>query len=299
MTRSVVVTGATSGIGLYTALELSSSGFDVIGTARSEEKAAALRKTAERNGLGVRTVVLDVADAESTVRGFTRIAALTDGGPWAVVNNAGVAQPGAVEDVEDEPAREQLEVNLLAPARITRLVLPAMRERGDGRIVNISSVSGRVSAPFLGWYCASKQALEALTDALRIEVAQFGVRVVLVEPGSYGTQIWQRGLASMPKRARSPYTQAYALAAELIRHSGALPSPAPVARTVRSALESPRPRPRYLVGTQARTRTAIEALAPTPVTDYVKSVATGLRTPPERLGQLLERVSLPGSARRG
>jgi NAD(P)-dependent dehydrogenase (short-subunit alcohol dehydrogenase family) len=291
MTRSVVVTGASSGIGEATALELAAAGYDVIGTTRTAEKAAALRNAATEHGVTVETVVLDVADPESTVRGFTQIANLTDGGPWAVVNNAGVAQPGAVEDVDDDQARLQLETNLMAPARIARLVLPAMRQRHDGRIVNISSMSGRVSTPFLGWYCASKHALESLTDALRIEVAHFGVKVILVEPGSFGTGIWERGVAALPPERSSAYRDCYPLAGELLRRSRGLPGPAPVARAVRAALDASRPRARYLVGRDARAGTALEAVLPTQVTDYAKEVASGLRTPPRRLGRLLRGMS--------
>src|SRR3954447_18875019 len=138
MGRSVVVTGANSGIGLATALELAGAGYDVIGTARTQDKADVLLDAAADRGVGVRTALLDVADAESTEKGFAEIDGMTDGGPWAVVNNAGLAQAGAVEDVDDEAARYQLEVNLVAPARIARLVLPAMRERHDGRIINVS-----------------------------------------------------------------------------------------------------------------------------------------------------------------
>src|SRR2546423_2164605 len=157
MGRTVVVTGANSGIGLVTALELADAGYDVIGTARTEAKAAILHDAAAERGLAVDTVLLDVADAESTAKGFAEIDALTDGGPWAVVNNAGLAQAGSIEDVDDDEVRYQLEVNLVAPARIARLVLPGMRERGDGRIVNISSIAGRMSLPLMGWYCACKR----------------------------------------------------------------------------------------------------------------------------------------------
>src|SRR4051794_40189559 len=128
MGRSVVVTGANSGIGLVTALELAGAGFEVIGTARSEEKAEVLRDAAVSRGLAVHCVLLDVGDAESTAKGFAEIDGMT-GGPWAVVNNAGFAQAGAIEDVDDEDVRYQLEVNLVAPARIARLVLPGMRRR--------------------------------------------------------------------------------------------------------------------------------------------------------------------------
>jgi NAD(P)-dependent dehydrogenase (short-subunit alcohol dehydrogenase family) len=291
MSRSVVVTGATSGIGLATALELAGAGYDVIGTARSEEKAAKLRATADHRCVGIRTVVLDVADAESTVRGFTTIANMTDGGPWAVVNNAGFAQPGAIEDVDDEQARLQVETNVLGPARIARLVLPAMRQRRDGRIVNISSMSGRVSTPFLGWYCASKHALESLTDVLRMEVSRFGVKVVLIEPGSFGTAIWEKGIGALPRRKHSAYSDSYGHADEMLRRAKSLPPPLPVARMVRTALDSPRPRARYVVGVDAKTGTALDALLPTVLSDYAKEVATGLRTPPERLGRLLQHLT--------
>ena len=129
------------------------------------------------------TVTVSSASAEGAEviiveQGFAEIAGMTGGGPWAVVNNAGYAQSGAVEDVSDEQVRAQLETNVVAPMRIARLVLPAMKSRGEGRIVNISSVAGRTSQPLMGWYCASKHALEAVTDALRMEVEPDGVRVV-------------------------------------------------------------------------------------------------------------------------
>src|SRR3954451_9319426 len=208
MGRTVVVTGANSGIGLVTALELAGAGFDVIGTARSQDKADVLHMAAAERGLNLECVLLDVADAESTEKGFAEIDVLTGGGPWAVVNNAGLAQAGSIEDVDDDGVRYQLEVNLVAPARIARLVLPGMRERGDGRIINMSSIAGRVSLPLMGWYCASKHGLEAMSDALRMEVAPYGVKVSLVEPGSFGTGIWEG--ARYPETASTDsYATAY------------------------------------------------------------------------------------------
>jgi NAD(P)-dependent dehydrogenase (short-subunit alcohol dehydrogenase family) len=277
MGRTVVVTGANSGIGLTTAVELAAAGYDVIGTARSQDKAAVLHEAAADRSLDVRSVLLDVADAESTAKGFAEIDAMTDGGPWAVVNNAGLAQAGAVEDVDDDNVRYQLEVNLVAPARIARLVLPGMRERGDGRIVNISSIAGRMSLPLMGWYCASKHGLEAMTDALRMEVAASGVKVSLVEPGSFGTGIWEG--ARYPQTAS---TEGYSLAYDRARRtttSGArlLPDPVWVARTVRLALGSPMPLARYLIGADAVGGVLVERLVPTAVTDVVKGVLTGVR----------------------
>ncbi len=227
MGTSVVVTGANSGIGLATALELARVGYDVVGTARTQAKADVLLEAAQQRGLleRVRTVLLDVADDASTREGFAEVDRLTDGGPWAVVNNAGFAQAGAVEDVSPEDARYQLEVNLVAPARIAQLVLPGMRARGDGRIVNVSSIAGRVSAPLTGWYAASKHGLEALSDALRIEVAQFGVRVVLIEPGGFGTGIWDAGAESFPTPDGSAYGEVYARARSLTLKGNSLPRP--------------------------------------------------------------------------
>jgi len=275
--RSVVVTGANSGIGLATALELAGAGYDVIGTVRDEKKAEQLRSAADEKGTSVRAVLLDVADEDSTREGFGEIDRITDGGPWAVVNNAGFAQAGAVEDVTAEQARYQLEVNLVAPARIAQLVLPGMRERGDGRIVNVSSIAGRVSTPLTGWYCASKHGIEALSDALRMEVAQFGVKVILIEPGGFGTGIWDAGHESFPAPDGSAYAGVYDRAKSMTLQGRRFPHPVWVGRAIRAALANPVPLPRYLVGVDAVAMAAGDALAPTVLGDYVKGVGAGLR----------------------
>jgi NAD(P)-dependent dehydrogenase (short-subunit alcohol dehydrogenase family) len=276
MAKTVVVTGANSGIGLVTCLELAAAGYDVIGTARSAEKASSLYDAADAKGVDLRSVVCDVGDADSCAAGFAEIAELTDGGPWAVVNNAGFAQAGAVEDVDDAAVRDQLEVNLVAPARVARLVLPAMRERGDGRIINISSIAGRMSLPLLGWYTASKHGLEAMTDALRMEVAPDGIKVVLIEPGSFGTGIWEG--ARYPEPSLTRYAEAYDRAQRAtVGGSGLMPDPVWVARTVRLALATPKPLARYLLGVDAVGGVLSERLLPTMLTDIVKGLATGVR----------------------
>jgi NAD(P)-dependent dehydrogenase (short-subunit alcohol dehydrogenase family) len=148
--RSVLVTGANSGIGLATALELAGAGWQVFGSVRSEGKAEVVRTAAEARGLEVGTVLLDVDDAQSCADAVREVEERS-GGLSALVNNAGYAQSGAVEDVPDELVHAQLETNVVAPVRLARLVLPGMRERGDGRIVNVSSVAGRLSTPLMGW----------------------------------------------------------------------------------------------------------------------------------------------------
>jgi NAD(P)-dependent dehydrogenase (short-subunit alcohol dehydrogenase family) len=281
MGRSVVVTGANSGIGLSTAVELASHGYDVIGTVRSEEKGQHLLETAAEKGAVVRYVVCDVSDAGSTEAAFEEVGAMTAAdGLWCVVNNAGFGFGGPVEEVSDEAAREIFETNVLGPMRICRLVLPGMRERGDGRIVNVSSIAGRVVTPMTGWYCASKHALEALSDALRQEVAQFGVKVILIEPGGFGTGIWSQAKERLPETYEGPYATAYARADGLSTAAERLPDPVWVARAIRLALANPVPMARYLVGFDAMLGTALDTLAPTVVADYVKAASAGLRKLP-------------------
>jgi NAD(P)-dependent dehydrogenase (short-subunit alcohol dehydrogenase family) len=274
MSKSVLITGATSGIGLVTCLELAGAGWDVIGSARSPEKAQRITDVAEEQGLTLRTVLLDVDDPQSCARAVEEVGEL-----HALVNNAGFAQSGAVEDVSCDLARAQLETNLIAPMRVAKLVLPGMRERGDGRIVNVSSVAGRLSIPLMGWYSASKHALEAVTDALRIEVEGDGVKVALVEPGMFATDVWsatQEGGFPDPSTAR--YAAAYARGQAMGSRSHKLPDPVWVARTIRIALTNPVPLARYVVGVDAVGGILAESVLPTVVLDYVKSVSTGLRS---------------------
>ena len=279
MAKSVLVTGANSGIGLTTCLEMAAAGWDVVGSARTTERAAVLHRAAEERGVELRTVLLDVDDEASCARAVAEVEELT-GGLTALVNNAGYAQAGTVEDVTDAQARAQLETNVVAPMRLATLDLPGMRERGSGRIVNVSSVAGRLSTPLMGWYCASKHALEAVTDALRMEVEGDGVKVSLVEPGMFATDVWNAAKPeSYPEPATARYAAAYARGSALSNQTGKLPDPVWVARTIRLALTNPVPLARYVVGADAVGGILAETVLPTVLTDYLKSMSTGLRSP--------------------
>jgi NAD(P)-dependent dehydrogenase (short-subunit alcohol dehydrogenase family) len=178
--KSVVVTGANSGIGLVTAIELAKAGYEVYGTARSAEKVSDLESAVAAKGATVTGIVCDVSDAESCEKGFTEIANRTGGGPYAVINNAGTAQAGAIEDVDDELVHQQLEVNLVAPARVARLVLPHMREQGTGHIINVSTIGLQMNTPRFSAYVASKAALDAFSKSIAPEIIADGVHITTV-----------------------------------------------------------------------------------------------------------------------
>jgi NAD(P)-dependent dehydrogenase (short-subunit alcohol dehydrogenase family) len=181
VSRAVLVTGCSSGIGRATALRLAAGGWSVWASARRPESLADLADA------GCRTLALDVTDEASMEAAVARVREEA-GAVGVLVNNAGYSQSGAVETVPLEAARRQFETNVFGLARLTQLVLPGMRAQGWGKVVNVGSMGGRLTFPGGGWYHASKYALEALSDALRFEVRGFGVDVVLVEPGLITTE---------------------------------------------------------------------------------------------------------------
>ncbi|MCD9145726.1 SDR family oxidoreductase [Streptomyces albireticuli] len=271
----MLVTGATSGIGLLTVLELGRAGYQVVGTARSGEKAEGLLARARREGVEVRVVLCDATDPLSCEAAVAETAKLTDGGPWALVNNAGGPLPGPVEEIGDEAVRRHLELNLIAPVRLARMVIPAMRACGSGRIVNISSGSGRVNFPFVGWYSAGKHALESISDTLRMELRGFGIEVCLVEPGRFASSIWGRAQEEFSPGPATVYPAAAGLIRRYTEQGIRLRQPFPVARAVRRCLEARRPWARYPVGWDAWVGIYAEEHLPRVLTDYLKCMAIG------------------------
>jgi NAD(P)-dependent dehydrogenase (short-subunit alcohol dehydrogenase family) len=267
----VLTTGANSGIGLETVLEVARRGFRSIGSVRSDEKAAIVQDAAHEAGVEVETVLLDVADADRCAEVVGKLDL------YGLVNNAGYPGTGAVEDVSDDDVRRQLEVMLVAPLRLARHALPAMRAQGGGRIVNISSIYGRATTPLSGWYQAAKHGLEAVSDALRMEVAGDGVKVVLVEPGGFRTGIWdelERGVAA---KEGSPYMTAYRRTLRMTKLAEPLMgNPRRVAKVIAGALSSPMPRSRYLVGYDAQALAIVDSWVPTFVKDRVTRAFLGL-----------------------
>ena len=285
--QTILVTGATSGIGLAVTKELAANGFAVIATARTQEKADHLQSTLAKAGFTVRVVACDFEKSDEITVAIEKVFEFWPAGPWAVINNAGFAVPGAIEDVTGQIAQQQLLINVLAPAQIIRAVLPSMRARGSGRIINISSISGRIASPFVGWYSASKFALEALSDALRVEVREFGIDVILIEPSGFASSIWANALPLLPADALTgPYRRAYSKARKLVNSN--FPEPSPVAKIVRIALESEKPKSRYPVGKGTRIIPVLRLL-PTNWLDVLLQINLGLRKPTTLLKTLFAR----------
>ena len=190
----VLITGAGSGIGLATTLEVARRGRRPLAAVHLEEQRDTVSKAAAEAGVEVETTVLDVADEDAcadVVAGRELLEAL--------VNVAGYVNAGAIVDVDDAAVRRHLEVMLVAPMRLARLALPSLRDNGPGRIVNIGSVLGQLSTPLMGWYDGGKHALEAVNDALRLELVREGVQVVLIEPGAIRTPIWDKAREDMER----------------------------------------------------------------------------------------------------
>jgi NAD(P)-dependent dehydrogenase (short-subunit alcohol dehydrogenase family) len=263
--RAVLITGCSSGIGRATAVLLARSGWPVFASAR---RAGALT---DLEALGCRALVLDVTDEQSMQRAVDTVVD-AHGAVGVLVNNAGFSQSGAVETVPLEAARRQFDTNFFGPARLTQLVLPGMRAQRWGRVVNMSSMGGRLTFPGGGYYHASKYALEAMSDALRFEVAGFGIDVVLVEPGFIRTGFSDAAASSVDGTEPDhddPYrefTAGVLASTRDVYDRGAMSrlagSPDDVARVVLEAITAARPRPRYPVAASARLLRTLRVLLP-------------------------------------
>jgi NAD(P)-dependent dehydrogenase (short-subunit alcohol dehydrogenase family) len=235
--RVVLVTGASSGIGRSCAELLAGRGDKVYGASRRTEPHPLIE-----------ALPMDVRDDGSVCRA---VAAILDreGRLNAVINSAGIAIAGAVEDTSIEEARDQMEVNFFGALRVCRAVLPAMRRQRAGYIVNISSIGGLVAIPCQGLYSASKFALEGLSESLRLEVARFGIKVVLIEPGDHRTPLTENRRVTAGARSSPAYRERFELAiARMAADEQRGPGPEGVARLVARVIDSPSPRLRYTAG---------------------------------------------------
>jgi len=246
--KSVLITGATDGLGKAAALLLAAAGYRVFAAGRSAEKRAQLDTLAREKTLPLESLVLDVCDdtsVEAAVGAVLGKAPAID----VLINNAGVNYTASVEDLTMQDWRAQFETNFFGVLRVTRAVLPHMRERRSGRILMMSSLSGLVTPPTQGAYSSSKHALEGLSNALRMELYPFGIDVVLIEPGYIITGI-QKAAADLSRpyvQQGGPYAPLYARFLSSVNHSRAKSKTTPedCARVMLEAIESPRPKPRY------------------------------------------------------
>ena len=282
--RSALVTGASSGIGRATVRRLDGAGWKVFAGVRKEEDAEALRAEGSER---LEPLLLDVLDPAAIIAAAARIGA-EPGGLDGLVDNAGAAVAGPLEALPIEDFRRQVELNLTAQLAVTQAMLPAIRA-ARGRIVLISSMGGRVALPLTGAYHAAKFGLEGLGDSLRQELAPWGIKVVLVEPGTIDTPIWSTGEEDADRifkqaspRMRELYGATVERYRQVVRDTAERGVPAEkVAARIEHALEARRPRARYLVGLDAQVMARLKPFVPTPVFDRLIARAMSFPQPPD------------------
>lgn len=247
MAKTVLVTGASAGIGKAIAIYLAQNGYNVYGAARRVEKMQDLVK------YKIKPIVLDVTKEESMIAGVEQIHEEA-GSIDILINNAGFGFEGAIEDVSMKDAKYQMEVNVFGAMRLTQLVLPKMRENKSGKIVNISSIGGKVALPLGGWYHASKFAIEALSDALRKEVKAFGIDVIVIEPGGIKSEWGDIALDNLAKvSGNNAYKEMVEGAIKSFRKTQNNDSdPLVIAKLVQKAIEVKNPKTRYVGGSMAK-----------------------------------------------
>ncbi len=273
---TIVITGATSGIGKHAALHLVRRGHRVIATGRNP---AALERL-KLEGPNLDTVRLDVTDAGSVAAAVAEIDELTGGaGVDVLVNNAGYGMAAPLSETTDTDLRAQYETNVFGLMAVTRAFLPRMMERRAGRIVNVSSVGGRVTFPLFGAYNSTKYAVESLSDALRRELRPFGVEVVLIEPGPIKTEFSNHAMEYVGKYSNeaSPYAAIYARADEIKRQAdGMSAGPEVISRAIEKAILARRPAARYVAPFSSRLVLLFMTLLPTRWVDALLTRVTGL-----------------------
>jgi NAD(P)-dependent dehydrogenase (short-subunit alcohol dehydrogenase family) len=280
-TRTAFITGTSTGIGRATALRLDASGWRVFAGVRREQDGESLRAESSPR---LTPCLIDVTDAASIDLAAKHVKdALGEGGLVGLVNNAGIGVGGPLEYIPIDELRRQFEVNVLGPAAVTRAFLPLLRRPG-GRIVNVSSVAGRMTTPLIGPYCASKYALEALSDALRIELRGSGIEVAIVEPGFITTPMLDKahrdiatGIGVLPEEARERYEEPMRRQDERFEQFGSRGAPPEaVARKIERALTRPRPRTRYSVGVDAKLSLFLNRVLPDRAIDAILGRLVGL-----------------------
>lgn len=273
---AVLITGASSGIGKACALALANRGVHVFSAVRSEKD---LQRLANEGSDNLTPIILDVISASSIAASVATITPALNGKHFiGLVNNAGVMVSGPLEFVSQQDLQTQLDVNVVGQMAVTRAFLPLLREY-HGRIVNIGSTSGHIPSAFTGPYCASKFALRALTDVLRMELRPFGIHVAMLEPGVIATPIWEKVIAAEDKLASAMtskggklYGPALAERRQLLtRLNSSGSSPEKVSDAVLHALLSPRPKKRYVIGSGTRIKLAIAKLLPDGLRDALKA----------------------------
>jgi NAD(P)-dependent dehydrogenase (short-subunit alcohol dehydrogenase family) len=269
--KTVLITGASSGIGKETAKTLLSKGYTVYAAARRVEKMADLMK------LGAVPVSMDVTKDEDMVAVVEQIKR-EHGGVDILINNAGFGKFGSIEDTPSEIARSQYEVNVFGLARLIQLVLPYMREQRAGKIINVSSVGGRMAQAFGGWYQSTKHAVEGMSDALRMEVQRFGIDVIVIEPGIIASE-WDSIAADglLEISGNGSYKDAAHKIAQSIKNNYKNASPASgVANTISKAISADRPKTRYLTGNSAHMVIFLKWLLPDRLFDRLMMAMTGI-----------------------
>ena len=274
MSGGVVITGASTGIGEATALKLDAAGFRVFAGVRKAEDGERLRAKASDRLRVIQP--LDVTDHDSITHAAALVESELGGEPLTgIVNNAGIATGGPLEALDLDDLRSTLEVNSIAPVAVAQAFLPMLR-RSRGRIVNISSIGGRVAQPFAGPYITSKHALEGINDVLRLELIEWDIDVIAIEPGTIATPIWEKGssqagevLGKMAPRMRELYGKRLEKFSKVLeRQTKRGAPPEKVADAVHKALTSDRPRARYLIG-DAYVLLALKTVLPTRLLDRV------------------------------